>query len=123
MPVLNYQSPPESPYDLRAVANRQRAVNLCVLAYILVAVGRLVAPPQIAIYVALVGLAVVLTAVVFVFMLATQIYSTGLGILLGVLTLVPLVGLIVLLVVNGKATRILRAHGIPVGLLGARAPV
>jgi hypothetical protein len=56
---------------------------------------------------------------VFVFMLAMKVYSTGLGIVLGLLTLIPCVGLIVLLIVNGKATSVLQANGISVGLLGA----
>ena len=46
-------------------------------------------------------------------------YGSGLGILLGVLCLLPLVGLLVLLAVNGKATRVLKQNGIRVGLLGA----
>jgi hypothetical protein len=41
------------------------------------------------------------------------------GVLLGILTLIPLIGLIVLLVINGKATKVLRANGHRVGLLGA----
>jgi len=40
-------------------------------------------------------------------------------VLLGILTLIPCIGLIVLLVVNGKATGILKQNGIKVGLLGA----
>lgn len=43
----------------------------------------------------------------------------GLGIVLGILTLIPCIGLIVLLVINGKATGVLRENGIGVGLLGA----
>ena len=35
-----------------------------------------------------------------------KVYSTGLGIVLGLLTLIPCVGLIVLLIVNGKATSV-----------------
>src|SRR5260221_11674597 len=42
---------------------------------------------------------------VFVFMLAIKLYNTALGIVLGLLTLVPLINLIVLLVMNGKATK------------------
>ena len=53
-------------------------------------------------------------------MLAIAIYNTAMGIVLSILTLVPLVGLIILLIVNGKATGILRANGIKVGLLGAK---
>ena len=56
---------------------------------------------------------------VFVFMLAMAVYNNAAGIVLGVLTLVPILGLIVLLIINGKATSILRQHGIKVGLMGA----
>lgn len=61
----------------------------------------------------------VIVATVFVFLLSIKVYGTGLGIVLGVLTLIPCVGLIVLLVVNGKATSVLSRNGIRVGLLGA----
>jgi hypothetical protein len=54
-----------------------------------------------------------------VFLLAIKVYGTRVGILLGILTLIPLVSLIVLLRVNAKATSVLRQNGIKVGLLGA----
>jgi len=60
----------------------------------------------------------VVAAAVFVFLLAVKLYE-GLGVALGVLTLIPLVGLIVLLVVNQKATGTLQANGYKVGFLGA----
>ena len=62
-----------------------------------------------------------LVGAVFVFMLAIKVYGTRLGIVLGVLSLVPLISLIVLLGVNGNATGILKQNGIKVGLLGANA--
>ena len=65
-------------------------------------------------------LAAAITGAVFVFMLALAVYNNATGIVLGLLTLIPLIGLIVLLIVNGKATAILRAHGIRVGLMGAK---
>ncbi|MDA7915595.1 hypothetical protein N9B98_04955 [bacterium] len=52
-------------------------------------------------------------------MLATQIYGTGVAILMGVLAIVPCVGLLPLLIINGKATSILRSNSIKVGLFGA----
>lgn len=55
-----------------------------------------------------------------VFLLAVKLYGTALGIVLGILSLIPLIGLLVLLGVNGKATSVLRANGVKVGLLGAR---
>jgi len=65
------------------------------------------------------AMGVLILAAVFVFLLAVSVYSTGTGIASGAVILIPWVGLIVLLVINLKATRILRAHGVSVGLLGA----
>jgi hypothetical protein len=42
------------------------------------------------------------------------------GVVLGILTLIPCVGLIVLLIINSKATGILKKNGVRVGLLGAK---
>jgi hypothetical protein len=47
-------------------------------------------------------------------------YELGWRILFCVFMVIPCVGLIVLLVMNSKATNILRAHGFKVGLLGAK---
>lgn len=71
------------------------------------------------IYLALLLLPVGITATVGVFLLATKLYSVGPGIALGILTLIPRVGLVVLLIINAKATGVLKKHGIAVGLLGA----
>lgn len=46
-------------------------------------------------------------------------YSIGVSVLCIVAMFLPLVNLICLLVLNGKATRELRAVGVPVGLFGA----
>jgi hypothetical protein len=51
--------------------------------------------------------------------LAIKIYSIVVGVLLGILTFVPCLGLVMLLLVNGKATNILKENGVKVGLLGA----
>jgi hypothetical protein len=117
-PTLNYGRPVRN--DLREIAKRQRAIQICILIYILAIVGQFILPPQLRPFVGLAVLAVMITATVFVFMLAIALYNTGVGILLGILSLIPLLGLLVLLMVNGKATGVLREHGIQVGLLGAR---
>jgi len=123
-----YQSPQASPSavgvlsgsreDLRSVAKFQKGILVCILIYLAV-IGQLALPPDIR---PLIGIAVLIAGIVgavFVFLLAIKVYGTGLGILLGVLSLVPCVGLIVLLIVNGKATGVLKQNGIKVGLLGA----
>jgi hypothetical protein len=106
--------------DLRGVAKAQRGIMLSILAQIGLYVANYFAVGlALRIILALVIVAVGITAAVFVFMLALRVYSTGVGILLGILALVPCLGLIILLIVNGKATNILRQNGIAVGLLGA----
>ena len=66
------------------------------------------------------GLLIVLASTFLVISLAIKVFSTGIGILLGLLTLVPYLGLLVLLFINVRATRVLRQNGIQVGLFGAK---
>ncbi|HWB08077.1 MAG TPA: hypothetical protein VG826_02445 [Pirellulales bacterium] len=62
-----------------------------------------------------------LAGTVLVFLLATQVYEGGVGILMGILSLTPCLGLVILLVVNVQAISVLRRHGYKVGLLGGRS--
>ena len=117
---LGYATPEAGPRaDIRQIAQRQRALMFCILGYLGLVVVQFAFPPELRMFLGLAALAVSVTAAVFVFMLALSLYGTGVGILLGILTLVPLLGLLVLLIINGKATTILRQHGLKVGLLGA----
>jgi hypothetical protein len=106
--------------DVRAVAVYQKGILICILIQVLAYIGQFAVPPEIRLIVALVALAASLVGLVFVVLLSTKVYSTGVGILLAILTVVPCLGLLVLLIVNGKATTILRQNGHKVGLLGAR---
>jgi hypothetical protein len=105
--------------DLRRVAKYQRGIMLCILMYVGCVVSQFVLPNEIKLLAAIAVLIVGLAGMVFVFLLATKVYGTGLGILLGIATLLPCVNLIVLLCINSKATSILKGNGIKVGLLGA----
>lgn len=107
--------------DLRKVAQYQKAILVCILVYLLAVFGQFLLPPQLRPLLALGVIVVGLVSTVFVFMLALKIYSTGTGIILGILVLVPCLGLIILLIINSKATKILTQNGIKVGLLGANA--
>jgi hypothetical protein len=82
-------------------------------------IGQFAVPAELGFIIGLGVLVVGLVGTVFVFLLAIKVYNTGVGVLLGILTLVPCIGLFVLLVVNGKATGVLKQNGIKVGLLGA----
>jgi hypothetical protein len=105
--------------DLKSVAQFQKGILVCILIYLCAVVFQFALPAELRLFLGL-GIRVVgLAGTVFVFLLAIKVYSTGVGILLGILTIIPCVGLIVLLIVNGKATAILKQNGIKVGLLGA----
>jgi hypothetical protein len=56
---------------------------------------------------------------VFSFLLTMKISNVGMAILVLLLSLIPCVGLIALLVINGIATNRLKDAGIHVGFLGA----
>ena len=102
------------------MAKYQKGILVCILVYLIAVVCQFALPADfLRTIIGLGTLVVGLVGTVFVFLLAIKVYSTGVGVLLGVLTLVPCIGLIVLLVVNGKATGILKQNGIKVGLLGA----
>lgn len=107
--------------DLRKVATYQKGILVCILLYFVAVISNLVLPENAALGIALLLLlvGVGLASMVFIFLLAMKVYSTALGVVLGIGALFPLIGLIILLMVNGKATRILKENGIHVGLLGA----
>ena len=105
--------------DLRSVAKYQKGILVCILINLTAVVCQLAIPADLRPIIGLSVLVVGLAGTIFVFLLAIKVYSTGVGVLLGILTLIPCVSLIVLLVVNGKATGILKQNGIKVGLLGA----
>ena len=109
--------------DLRSVAKYQKGILICILIYLTAVIGQFALPaelhPIVPIGIALGLLLLALVSTVFVFLLAMKVYSTGVGIVLGILTLIPCVGLLVLLRVNAKATATLEQNGIKVGLLGA----
>lgn len=106
---------------LRAIAANQKVIIFCILIYLCLIPVQFMIPENLRILIALAYLPVAIIATVFVFLLATKVYSTVTGVLLAILTFIPCIGLIMLLIINGKATGILQAHGIHVGLLGARS--
>ncbi len=107
--------------ELRNIAGFQKAVLFCILGQMATFLLQTAIPQQIRPLGAVAYLIVSIVAVVFVFRLAMRLYSTATGVICGILTLIPCIGLIVLLMVNGKATRVLQDHGIKVGLLGAKS--
>jgi hypothetical protein len=96
------------------VAKYQKGVLVCILIYFLAVVGQFALPLEVR---PLLGLGVL--AAVFTILLAMKTHGTVFGIILGILCLVPILGLLILLLVNQKATTVLQSNGKKVGLLGA----
>ncbi|HLA83780.1 MAG TPA: hypothetical protein VJL29_03220 [Thermoguttaceae bacterium] len=105
--------------DLKPVAFYQKGIQICILFYLVFYAVTFAVPPMWRFIPAIGVIGVAITGFVFVILLAMKVYSPVLGILLGLLTLLPCLGLLSLLIVNGKATAVLRENGIRVGLLGA----
>jgi uncharacterized membrane protein len=106
--------------DVRAVAVYQKGILVCLAIYLLLVIGQFAVPADVRPILGLVFVSLGVAGLVFVFLLSTKVYSTAVGVILAVLTLLPCIGILVLLVVNSKATRILTDNGYKVGLLGAK---
>lgn len=109
-----------SPEDLAAIAARQKALLSAIVLYIFAVVAQIAVPAALASLAYLLAAAATIAAFVLVVALASRVYGVGLAIILAFFSLIPFIGLLILLMVNGKATSILRQNGIDVGLLGAR---
>ena len=105
--------------ELRQIALYQKAICICILVYVVAMAAQFLLPVELRPILAVVALPACITAAVFVFLLSLRLYSVGVGVLFGLLTLIPLVGLVTLLVLSSKATGTLQMNGYKVGLLGA----
>jgi Mn2+/Fe2+ NRAMP family transporter len=120
----SYQSPFSTAPNrdkLQRVAKYQRWVIFALLANIVVnilAFGTMTQSLPVRLGVLVISLVVVVFAITSIVLLAKEVINIGVAILCGILMFVPCVSLIVLLVVNQKATSYLQQHGIKVGFLG-----
>ena len=113
---------------LRAIAQYQKVLILCLLVQLLAWVGFILlnltgenAAERLPLRV-MGGLTVFLGLFggVFVLLLGMKVSGPTLGVILGILTVIPCLGLIVILVMSLLATSTLKAAGVRVGLFGAR---
>ena len=101
--------------DLRNVAVYQRGMIICILLNIVLYIAMLATGLQL-LQIAFAILAIV--QLVFVFGLARRTCNLVSAIILTVLALFPCIGLMILFIVNQRATKVLQENGIPVGFLG-----
>jgi hypothetical protein len=103
--------------NIDEIAAGQKLVIYAILCYFLAVVAQ-VAIGQLALVIALAALGLAIAGVLK--LSSGLMFSTVNKIICVVLMFVPLVGLLMLLVLNSKATSRLRAAGYTVGFLGAR---
>lgn len=96
--------------DLRTVARCRTIVRVCILAHVYLILAWLEGPTDWAPMLASAYLLASPITLVIVALLVTKIDDGATGVVLGLLSVVPLLGLIVLMMVNGKAARVLREH-------------
>jgi hypothetical protein len=106
--------------DVKSVAVAQKAIMVCILLQMSTGALQFFVPHEYVIGFLVFAVLVMLASVVSVMMLAMKVFNIGLGIVYGFGTILPCIGLIVLLIVNQRATRILRDNGHEVGFFGAK---
>lgn len=124
-----YQTPDSQPLgpaqqqQVLEIAKAQRFVCVIILVAIICTIGAMAlqqvgdAAPLIILPIQVL---VSVGQVVGMYRLGRTVYeSVGSGIGMALLAFIPCIGLLALLIVNGKATKILQAHGFRVGLMGA----
>ena len=110
----------------RKIASAQKYVIFAILAYIIVAIAAAFTMNKVDMdTAAILGLgviAIVIFGLVSAFRLASHTSGmlTAVFCLVGMLIPFPLIGLIILVVLNQKATKLLKQNGWKVGLLGAK---
>ena len=113
--------------DLKKVAQYQKGIILCIAANLVIVIGmmflgrsmQMAGMGALVLVMQVAYVAVGFAALVCIILLATKVYNLAIGIVAGLLQFIPCIGLLVLLVVNQKATGVLQQNGIKVGLLGA----
>jgi hypothetical protein len=115
-PTLNYVTPP--PGWIREIVTLQRIISVFIVGYLLVIpLSYIVMAFQnrlIGDFISLFMIIVLIAGVIFVIRLGLALYRPFVGIVLGILSFIPLFGLIVLVILNNKATAVLEANGIKV---------
>jgi len=107
--------------ELRSIAVWQKGVLVCILVQLVAILAQygFAAGSWPRFIVGVCQLGSGLEGAIFVVGLATKVYHSVLGVVLGVFALFPCIGLLVLLAVNERATKALQGNGYRVGLLGA----
>ena len=110
--------------EIRELVSCQKKLIFSLFAYIFLPFLQLISPPLLvlAVLIQIAEIAAWIASIIFTFKLARRVYKDNLGIIMGILTLIPIVNLFPILKVSNNASLLLRREGIEIGFLGAKLP-
>ena len=105
--------------EILVIAKRQKALLYTLLVYLLVSGASGGVNPEIKPLLQLVAIPVMIAIVIFTARLCLKLYGKAGAIFMIVLSIIPLVNLIIILIANSKANKLIKSKGFKVGLVGA----
>ena len=101
------------------IAKRQRTLLIVFFIYILVVGASSAVTPDLKPLVQLLILPIMVLIIIFTARLSFKLYGKIGASILTLLSIIPLINLIVVLIVNSKASKLIKKNGFRVGLIGA----
>ncbi len=106
--------------DLKWIATCQRGMIVLILCYFCLLLASAFLPSELRIIPTLMILIMGVVGLGLVVAQSLKVYNIVSAVIFGLLVLIPCLGLLILLMVNVRATTILKSHGIKVGFFGAK---
>lgn len=106
--------------ELRTIAIYQKCVQVAALVYLLMVVVVVASGDALEAFAPTIFLCAALVAAISNLLLANKLFGLMQAIAIGIFSLIPIIGLLLLLKVNGTATWLFRECGYKVGMLGVR---
>jgi len=105
--------------NILVIAKRQKSLLLTFLAYFLLAGYSGSADPQIKPFIQLLALPLMLAVVILTARLTLRLYGKVGATIMIILSIIPLINLVIVLIANSKANKLIKSKGFRVGLAGA----
>jgi predicted RNA-binding Zn-ribbon protein involved in translation (DUF1610 family) len=119
--------------EARSIASAHRNLVICVVLFVICAFGQsairraMAMNPDpalglVSLVIAAITLAAWIGLAIYIFLIARKLDNLGIGILLGLLAIIPCVNLVLAFMINQRVNRYLQDNGYKVGFLGAKVP-
>src|SRR5262249_42066811 len=109
---------PSALAEVRQIALLQKGVITMIACHLILIVAMQFVPPETRPILSWLYLLIAVGGVICTWLLAITLYGVLLGVLIALSTGIPCIGLVMLVVINGRATLELKEYGVPVHLFG-----